>query len=258
VTDSWCAPAHFSGWPSVASSGPFWSPPCWCPPAQRWRMGAAALVPPVLLAGGALALDFEDAWAELQAPTVFIAHSHLPHGIGARFGRRGSRLIRAPELLAAVAVSLYARRRGLLALAWAGAGLLLLRPLLEPIVYPYYLVPYMTIVIFLAMAGTRQFRVHYALPSVLLTVWTLQSNLTTRQWWVGTIVLLACATGVALRPPIQRWRHEGATDGTERDGQLTVQHEPDRTARSGEQRPVAWTDPRGRVREMSARHRDGL
>jgi len=172
------------------------------PPASRVRFALLAVSVPVLLGAVALSLDFHDAYWLLLAPSALTHNPGVRLGVMTAFGARVSRLARPLVLGAAVLVAMFSRRRGTAVLLPTLAGLLLLRPLLEPLLFAYYVAPGVAMLTMIAVAGTDRPSLTDLLWPVLVTLWTFQGNMTAPLWWAGAVVLVAMAS----RPALRSWR----------------------------------------------------
>ena len=147
------------------------------------RFTVLAVAPAALACGFALAVDHHDALRQLLAPSAF-SHNHgLRYGFTTVLGARGSRLTRPVVLAMCALLGLFGRRRGSQVLAFGMTLALLARPLTEPILFPYYLVPPIAFLTVVA-AGARR-RPSPAAPAVAvgLTLWATRMDMASTIWW---------------------------------------------------------------------------
>jgi len=174
------------------------------PPPRRVRFAALSLALPALLGAAALALDFAHAYPLLLAPSAFSHNPGLHLGATMVIGERGSRLARPVILAASLLIARNSRRHGTSALMPALAATLLLRPLLEPLLFAYYLSPGVAVLAIVAVSlyGQGPAKPAYLLPPVALIVWALDTNVVGATWWAGALLLLFLAS----RPALRIWR----------------------------------------------------
>lgn len=167
---------------------------------QRWRRFVAlTFAPPVALGLTALALDPGPAFQQLLARTAYSPDSPVVrYGFSALFGERGSQLTRPVELalVLLLAKQLRGGRRQLLPFAVVGA--LLLRPLAEPVVFPYYWVPSVALLIVLLAARTRSAASPWLLVPAALTLWSQRWDIPGTLWWPGELLLFALSLLVVV------------------------------------------------------------
>ena len=108
---------------------------------RRWRYASIALGPPILLGLTVIALDPRHAWPALHAPSLYYHSKGDISGLSFGLGAKGSKLVRPVELALAPIVALGLRRYGTTALLWGAAGTMIVRPLLEPVMFSYYFAP---------------------------------------------------------------------------------------------------------------------
>ena len=162
------------------------------------RFVALALAPPVLLGLTALALDPGPAVQQLLARTTYSSSPVLRYGFSALLGERGSQLVRPVELALVLlsAKRLRHSRRALLSFAVVGA--LLLRPLAEPVVFPYYWAPSVGFLILLLATRARTAASPWLLLPAALTLWSPRWDIPGVLWWPGELTLLGMALLVAM------------------------------------------------------------
>lgn len=167
-------------------------------PGRRSRVLAGALGLPILMAALPLAVDWPDASRALLMPTVplHVSAGHrsllLPVLVSA-FGSHGSVLGRLIEVAAAPAVAVAQRRRAYPA-QLAGLGVvLMLRLVLEPVVFPYYVGPALAVLVLAAAAPTHRLPVELMWWSSVLAVWCLLDSGRSGWWWSGVVVILLAA-----------------------------------------------------------------
>lgn len=155
------------------------------------RFALLLLAPPVLAGSFALAVDHHDALRQLLAPSAF-SHNHgLRYGISTVLGPRGSRLTRPVVLGACVLTGLFGRRHGRVVLAVGVTAAILVRPLSEPILFPYYLVPAVAFLAVTAAGSYRRPPLRVFAVAAALTVWATQMGMRSDLWWPVALAGLA-------------------------------------------------------------------
>jgi hypothetical protein len=148
----------------------------------------------------ALAVDPGPAFRQLLAPSAYSHNQGLRYGFTTVFGARGSRLTRPAELAVMPLVALRLRFSRSELLSFAIVGALLLRPLTEPILFPYYLAPFAGVMVVLIAAGNaRDGGTLGLLLPIALTVWSPRMDLPGALWWPVAILVLAMTVGLARR-----------------------------------------------------------
>lgn len=169
------------------------------PRGSRLRLTAIAAVLPILLVAEPLALHpHVTLRALLLQPTPPLAGHHIGHGsLLAALGPAGDRVARIVTVLLAGGVACWVavrRPRWLYPTLTLG---LLLRPLLEPFLFGYYLCPGIELAVVAMIIHRRRVDAWLALLCACPVIWAMPnargSNLT---WWAGELILLGvCAFG---------------------------------------------------------------
>jgi hypothetical protein len=157
---------------------------------RRSRLAFLSLVIPVSLGLASLGLDYHGAHQQLLAPSVMVHGRFIHHGLSAWFGTRGSALVRPIELAATPIIAMRARRHGVPILSMVLVGVLLMRPLLEPVLYSYYLSPAIALLAILGAAGSGRSIVRWLAPAVGVTFWSLYPTADQWLWWSVELALL--------------------------------------------------------------------
>ena len=175
-------------------------------PGHGGRFLLGSILPPALLAAFPLAVDWPDASQALLFPTFpahvrFGHHSLLLQALVGLAGPHASVLARFTEIAAAPVVALLLRRYSeSTQLAGLGA-VLLLRLVLEPVVFPYYICPAITVLCLAGVAKTGRLPVRLMTWSVILVLWSLPGTNRNGLWWAGTGLVLGAMTWAA-RPEV--------------------------------------------------------
>jgi len=130
------------------------------------------------------------AWSLGTRKRLWVIQVFLVLGVG---GARGSRLARPLVLAAAPLVAMFSRRRGAALLLPILAGLLLLRPLAEPLLFPYYLAPGLALLGIAGVVGVEKPKLSQLVLPLLLMVWAFQAKVSGPLWWGVALALLAGA-----------------------------------------------------------------
>ncbi|MGH9069397.1 MAG: hypothetical protein ACRD0J_18180 [Acidimicrobiales bacterium] len=170
------------------------------PEGERLRTGLVSVAIPLGMAAAPLALDWNHAFPALLAqttppPNVFW-HSSLLQSLG----QHASRLSRLLVLAAAPVLTVATRRSRVPVLLVSLGAVLLVRPLLEPVVLPYYFGPGLALVMVGMIAQAGHIRPRELAAICLPALWAIPTSGSNDWWWVGeALALLVMASVVARR-----------------------------------------------------------
>jgi hypothetical protein len=88
------------------------------------------------------------------------------------------------------------------------AATLLLRPLLEPLLFAYYLAPGVAVLAIVAASVTETPKPADLLAPAALILWALETNVGGATWWTVAVLLLLLAS----RPAFRAWRRATVGD----------------------------------------------
>jgi len=174
------------------------------PAGRRWRAGLVASVPPLVVAALPLSVDWWHASRSLlfQKFPVHGLYGHqsmiLPV-LTSVLGAHGSELSRLLEVAAAPVVAVAVRRRDPDAQLAALGGVLALRIVLEPLVFPYYLAPGALLLGLAATLTLRRIPVQLLWWLAVLAVWSILQTARTGWWWTGMVVISLAAASAWYR-----------------------------------------------------------
>jgi hypothetical protein len=169
--------------------------------SRRLRFLSLALSLPALLGAAALMLDFTHAYPLLLAPSAFTHNPGIHLGATMVLGERASRLARPCVLAGSLLIARLVRKRDPASLMCALAATLLLRPLFEPLLFPYYLAPGLAILGIIGFSAADQPTFAGVIPPIALMLWALDTTVSGITWWIVALLLLV----LTARPPIRAW-----------------------------------------------------
>ncbi len=165
-------------------------------PGRRLRTLATSAAPAVLLAAFPLAVDWADTSRALLFPT-FPEHLRTGHSspllplFVAVAGSHGSMIGRVLEVLAAPVVAIALRKRPEPVQLIGLGGVLMVRMVMEPVMFAYYLAPGLALFVFAVLAANR--RVPWGLLGweLVLVAWAQLGTPRTWWWWSGALTIVA-------------------------------------------------------------------
>lgn len=169
------------------------------PRESRKRVALYSMGPALALAALPLMLDWHDAFRALVAEQTPPPHAYWHVGLFGHLGSTSSRLSRALTVAASPVLAYFSRRRpwpqvvGLLGLG------LLLRALLEPLLFPYYLAPGLAVLAMAICIKGRRIPVVGPVLTAMAAIWALPQAKGDLRWWAGELVLLALVGWLLFR-----------------------------------------------------------
>jgi hypothetical protein len=154
---------------------------------------AAICLAPALLLGGAFVLIDPNHAILAFSPEPSPPELWTIRGPTLLLGARGSRLVRPLELAAMPVLAMYLRRYGGSTLVICALAMLLLRGLLEPVIYSYYLAPATAVLTIACIARSQRPRLAMLALPLAAAVWAEQVYTSTVTWWVIAGAILASA-----------------------------------------------------------------
>lgn len=168
----------------------------------RLRALVVAALPGALLVVVPLVAAWRSTIVALLGPVTPDANPYGHHGVLFAVGSDASRYGRTLAVVVSVVIGVVTIRRWPERLVEGLGAALLVRPILEPIIYPYYMAP--GFAVFLIAKAVRDGRVRYStvLWSAAPVIWAFPASSATWWWWAGEVVTLAAFTGwVVLDSP---------------------------------------------------------